>query len=124
MEERSPSQRLTVTLPLLFWIPPPLMQVEGISTSLLPEEQVRSTQLLEVSIPILREEMEERSPSQRLAVTLPLLFWIPPLMQVEGISTSLLPEEQVRSTQQMEVSIPILRKEREERSNSQLLTVT
>jgi hypothetical protein len=54
MEERSPSQLLAVTLPLVLWIRVPFMQVlEGISTSLLPEEQVRSTQLLEVSIPLL-----------------------------------------------------------------------
>jgi hypothetical protein len=65
---------------------------QGISSSLLPEEQVRSTQQMEVSIPILREEMEERSPSQLPMVTLLLVFWIPvPTLQVrEGTSPSTL----------------------------------
>src|SRR4028119_891578 len=107
-------------------MPTPLMQVEGISTSKLLKEQVRSTQLLESSFPFLSEEMEERSPSQLLAVTLPLVIWVPsPLMQVRpGISTSLLLEEQVRSTQLLELSLPFLGEEMEERSPSQLLAVT
>src|SRR4028119_373748 len=96
------------------------MQVPpGISTSLLPKEQVRSTQLLDFWIPLLREEMEERSPSQLLAVKLPLVICIPtPLMQVEGISTSLLPEEKVRSTQLLECFLLTRSQEMEERSPS------
>ena len=100
------------------------MEMEGISSSLLPEKQVRSTQQKELSIPILREEMEERSPSQLLAVTLPLVFWIPPpLMQVEGISTSLLPKTG-RSTQLLNWLRLSRSQEMEERSTSQLLAVT
>src|SRR5919199_1671823 len=76
IQETSPSPLLVaVRLPLVLSIPSPLMQVEGRSTSLLLEEQVRSTQLLEISLPILFEEMEGRSPSPLLvAVTLPLVL--------------------------------------------------
>src|ERR671933_1077188 len=95
-----------------------VMQSQSMPTLLLTAEilaspvPVISTPLQQIFLPLLpQQEIQETSPSPLLvAVILPLVLWIPsPLMQVpEVISTSLLLEEQVRSTQLLDFSIPLV----------------
>jgi hypothetical protein len=105
MEERSPSQLLAVTFPRVMY-GPEVWSAEGGNITFSVTEGIGSINTT-AGIGTLNssggKEMGERSPSQLLAVTLPLVLWIPPPLMREGISPSLLPEEQVRSTQLLEI---------------------